>query len=76
MTTERMKPHWHHQSVVRNAEAGTRKNPFGPVVRYYEVQRWAAYETRREARHATSLSDKVVVRCVNPSCAPGARETG
>ena len=71
----KVKPHWHHQAVVRNPEAGTQKNPYGPVVRYYEVQRWAAYETRREARYATSLSHKIVVRCDNPTCAPGAGKT-
>ena len=51
----RVRPHWHTQMVVRNPESGTRKNPFGPVVRRYEVHRGVAYATRREARHANSL---------------------
>ena len=70
----RIKPHWHTQSVVRNPESGTRKNPFGPVVRHYEVHREVAYGTRREARQKVSLSSNVIVRCENPGCGPEARE--
>ncbi len=70
----RIKPHWHTQSVVRNPESGTRKNPFGPVVRHYEVYREVTYGTRREAQQKVSLSSNVIVRCENPGCGPEARE--
>ena len=66
----RNKPHWHPQSVVRNPDAGTPKNPFGPVVRRYETVYATVYRTRVEARRNVSLSSCVIVRCELPHCAP------
>ena len=71
----RTKPHWHAQAVSRDPERASRRSPYGPITRRWEVNHTTAYGTQKEARSVVPLSRNTVVKCTDPVCAPGARET-
>ena len=72
------KPHWHAQAVSRNKDRASRRSPYGPITRRWEVAHWKAYRTKRDAERVVPLSSNTIVRCTDPICAPSATdaETG
>ena len=70
------KPHWHAQAVSRDKERASRRSPYGPITHRWEVGRWKAYRTKRDAERVVSLSDNAIVRCTDPVCGPPGTDEG